>query len=1410
MAYVLTARAGLALAEGHESATAVWAPSGLALAALLLWGLRLWPAVFLGALVANLFTDAPLGSVAGIATGNTLEALVGAWLISRVPDFRPALDRVRAVVALALLGGGVSTLVSATVGVASLYAGGAIEGSDLASAWQVWWLGDMGGDLIVAPALLVLGSCGFSPPDRRRAVGFVSLMACLAVIGVLGLSSEESFAFLLFPLVFWISLRFRQAGAVTSSLLLSALAVWFTAQDQGPFATGTPDADLLRAQLFVGFTALTALLAAAVHVERQRAEKELLDIEAANEELARSEERSRLMMEATHDSFVSFDAAGLITDWNRQAETTFGWSRAEAIGRSLTDTIIPEHHREAHARAVERFLATEEPQVLGQHVELAACRRDGHELSVEMTISAVKAGGDYSFTAFIHDISDRTQRERYFAAEHAVTRVLLESATVAEARPGVLEAVGESLGCALAGWWETDPATGALRCEATWHSATFDADPVPDLTARPRLGAGTDGIWDGRKPRLIEDLARDSRFEQLRADSELTCAIELPLVSDNEALAVIELCSVHPLRLGDEPVDAMTALCERLVRHLERDRAAQALSEANERFATAFGSAPNGMAVISADRDHLGDFVQVNDALCELTGYTRQQLLRCGFRDITHPDDLAAVLSDTRRLLRGEITQHQTEKRYVRANGEIVWLLLTASLVRDAEGEPLYFISQTVDMTDRKRAERELALQGEIAGNMTEGVCLVRVSDGGIAWVNESWNEMFGYSDDEPIGKSIAVVNASVDLAPKETARTIMDVLRRDGAWSGEVENIRKDGSRLRCEVHISTFEDPEYGSVWVAVHTDVTARRVAELELREAEERFRRAFEDAATGMAILGVGGELEGRFLEANDALCKITGYTREELLATGFGDVTHPEDRETAADGDRTLMAGKAASYQREQRIVDAAGEVVWVYVSSSVVRDGDGRPLHRIAQLQEITERKRFEDQLQYLADHDQVTGLFNRRRFDEELARELASARRYGTGGAVLALDLDNFKYVNDTLGHVAGDRLIAKVADVLRRRLSDSDILARLGGDEFAVILPYADEEKARVVASELIDAVRGEAMVTIDRGSRRTTVSVGIALFFETPNQLDSDELLVEADIALYDAKDSGRDRVCVFDPASGRQAGMEDRLNWVEQIREALEEQRFVLHAQPIVPLQGAGPLRHELLVRMVGKSGELIPPSAFLAHAERSGLIQELDRWVVGRAISLLASERYGADDVCFEVNLSARSIIDPELVTVIAAELAGSGVHPRQLIFEVTETEAILNLDRAKVFAHRIRELGCGFALDDFGRGFASFWSLKQLPFDNLKIDGAFIEGLAGDTANQVFVEAVVKLARLSGTKTIAEYVGDEETFELLRSYGVDYAQGFYLGKPTPLEAAEARSAAELVRAEASQATVSVG
>ncbi len=484
----------------------------------------------------------------------------------------------------------------------------------------------------------------------------------------------------------------------------------------------------------------------------------------------------------------------------------------------------------------------------------------------------------------------------------------------------------------------------------------------------------------------------------------------------------------------------------------------------------------------------------------------------------------------------------------------------------------------------------------------------------------------------------------------------------------------------------------------------------------------------------------------------------------------------------------MLAGKFDSFTVEKRFLHHEGHEVWGQFSLSLAgSDSDSAPPYGILQMQDISERRRFEQRLRYLADHDSLTGLANRRRFRGELEQQIAFYARYGGQGAVLILDVDHFKHVNDTAGHQAGDNVIREIAELLRARARVSDAVARLSGDEFAVLLPQTDREGAIRFAEDLRREVRLQSTAS---GPEPITVSIGVAMFGgETED--GGEPALVSADLAMYEAKEQGRDRVVLVDEPSDVKAHQQSGLSTSARIRDALVRDRLVLYQQPIIDLRTGNVERHELLLRIAEEDGQMVPAGRFIQTAEQFGMVQELDRWVVGEAVSMLdemhekekGNGKLKKPPIALHINLSGSSITDAGVLEFIERSFDTSDAFPGAITFEITETAAIRNFETAAAFADRLTEFGCSIAIDDYGVGFGPFYYLKHLPFDLIKIDGDFIRDLPRNDADQLTVKAIVEIARGLGKKTIAEYVEEPSTVGLLRELGVDMAQGFHLGKP---------------------------
>ncbi len=538
-----------------------------------------------------------------------------------------------------------------------------------------------------------------------------------------------------------------------------------------------------------------------------------------------------------------------------------------------------------------------------------------------------------------------------------------------------------------------------------------------------------------------------------------------------------------------------------------------------------------------------------------------------------------------------------------------------------------------------------------------------------------------------------------------------------------------------------------------ISHHATIDRLELAERGYRELVERL-----PVVSYLAEYGPGGQWD----YVSPQLEQLLGYTTEEWLTDNelWWNRVHPDDR-ARVEVEEKYCVDTLEPLSIEYRMLTRDGEVIWVRDEGAYGRPRSGGRVQVEGVLLDITERRHAEEELRHRAEHDELTGLANRRRFTDELRhRRLVPGAR----GALVIIDVDDLKFVNDSLGHAAGDALLRSVAISLRDALRPGEFLARFGGDEFTVFFDCHTEDAVRGRLAALLRAVRGgQSQVT-------ARASAGAVLFDADTGSTDED-LLVAADIALHEAKGRGGDRYELF---TGEES---ERLAWVGQLREAIDNDRLMLYEQPIVALRGDEAFGAEMLVRMVEADSSVLPPGAFLPTAERFGLIREIDRWVIDRAVAVAAAGRMVA------INLSARSISDPGLGGHIRYALERCGADPAKVVFEITETAAATAGEDLRAFGARIERLGCSLAIDDFGTGFGSLTYLKHLPVRFLKIDMEFVQGLCESAADRAIVQSIVTIANSLGMRTIGEGVEDQATLDQLRELGVDYAQGYHLGRP---------------------------
>jgi diguanylate cyclase (GGDEF)-like protein/PAS domain S-box-containing protein len=542
----------------------------------------------------------------------------------------------------------------------------------------------------------------------------------------------------------------------------------------------------------------------------------------------------------------------------------------------------------------------------------------------------------------------------------------------------------------------------------------------------------------------------------------------------------------------------------------------------------------------------------------------------------------------------------------------------------------------------------------------------------------------------------------------------------------------------------------------------------------RESEERFRTLNELLP---ALVLMARADDGAVIYANEAACARLGeeVTRGTRLAALFEDETL-HARLEAHDSD-------AAWSNVEAVLVSLNGDRFWAATSITRVRVGERDKLLVVAT--DISEQRQLTELLSYQASHDTLTELYNRREFERQVQRALYGLGKDGPPAALLYLDLDQFKLINDTSGHLAGDQLLSQLALAMAEQLRGGDILARLGGDEFGILAHDTRVEGAQALAERLRARIEGFVYVW-QKQSYTVSVSIGVVLLDHPGTTLG--EALSQADAACYIAKDRGRNRVHFYSEQDDETLRRRGEMEWANRLRWVVDEGRLLMHYQEVAPLQGQddGEPYIELLLRLRDEDGQTVYPGAFLPAAERYGMMPLLDRWVIATALShfdrLHAS---GRPPGCCAINLAASTLEDEGLADYVLDLVARHRVEPRRLCFEITETEAMRNVARAMRFIERVRAVGCKVALDDFGAGMSSFGYLKNLPVDTIKIDGSFVRDIEADAMSRSIVEAICKIGHQRGLGVVAEWVADDGVVPLLRGLGVDYGQGFALHRPEP-------------------------
>lgn len=917
--------------------------------------------------------------------------------------------------------------------------------------------------------------------------------------------------------------------------------------------------------------------------------------------------------------------------------------------------------------------------------------------------------------------------------------------------------------------WEIPPGHGALTPRAAHGDAGLPARA--DVPERP------DEHLAGRAGLAHATVADGSR-------------VAVPLVAGGACEGVLELHLAPGARPDARLVADVAALASQVALHLRYRRGA-AMLDLHER---ALAATNNGIVIADADPDGDGWPVSyVNEAFEQLTGYRAEEVVGRSLSllqgEETDPEpvaEMAAALRD------GE--ECWVTLRNYRRDGSPFWNEVFLTPVADADGVARRYIGILHDVTARVTSAVELEEAEARYRTLIETIPAVTyIADwdelGSFRYVSPQIEGLLGFPAKDWLGASRLWEER---LHPDDRERVIAETryaYREQKAFDCEYRLIAADGRVVWVWERDTVIRD-DHGEPHLTqgIVTDVTATRIAEAALAESEERNRGVVHALEEGLLIYGP----DGRAISCNAAATRILGLSEEELLGRAAGEwgiaINHEDGTRVPEEAMPSQRALRTGLPQRDavMQIVRRDGTELWASVTShALVREGESAPYGAVTAFSDITERRRAQEQIAFLAYHDSLTKLPNRALLDEHLALALARARRGGHSVALLYVDLDDFKAVNDSLGHAAGDELLRRIAVRLRGVVRSTDLLARQGGDEFLILLTDLDRDP-RLSAEQVAKQVEAALLEPFQIADAEFEIgsSIGISIYPHDAN--DADTLLRHADAAMYEVKQAGRGGIASYGGDSRRTLA---RLSLTSKLRRALQRDDFVVHYQPLVAPATGDLVALEALVRWQDAERGIVGPNEFIPLAEDAGLIEAIGGWVLNAVCAQLRQWRGMGLDPHVHVNVSPRQLRRPDFPSTVRESLEAEGLDPSSLTLEITESAAMVDAERASPVVRALHDMGVRLAIDDFGSGHSSLSRLRDVPVEVLKIDQSFLRGIPDDPQAAAMTRAIIELGAALGMLTVAEGVTSEEQRLFLVEHGCPLAQGFHFAKP--LEAADA-------------------
>ncbi len=1104
----------------------------------------------------------------------------------------------------------------------------------------------------------------------------------------------------------------------------------------------------------------------------------------AHEAREQSSGHLQVILDHIKDVVLTVDEEGVIQTLNPTGERVFGYIEAEVIGQRI-DLLIPKiATHESIAQALQRLAASSGDT----HLDLAGReswgkRKNSDFFPAEIAVSKAPLSRREMFIVCLRDVTERRESEQAMRESEARYRLLVDHA------PEAIVVFDADEGRFV------DANQNAERLFGLERNQLLQVGPVelspptqPDGSSSSQSARGhTQAALEG-KGQVHEWLFRDAFGKQIICEVRL---VRLPSgsrrlirgsIADiserkrNERVAAAER-QVFAQLSGNASLPEVLGSITRLIESVGIGTVASISVLADHGQAFAYAVAPHLPEGLRAALEHSD--IDIRNGSCAAAVYLGRQVLvadvgkdpfwaQC--RELALAAGLRAAWSTPIKASGGQLLGSMGVYR-----GEV-------GLPTRRESEIMAHAAQLTGIAiERRLAEQALrASEAKFRGlfeSIAEGVYQSR-RDGRLQSVNPAFVAMLGYATAEELYALPSVVALYWDPADRA------DFMRRIEA-EGEIRNAefvmrRRDGQQVVILENARAVRDAsDRIAGYEGTIANITERKRAEQAVFAEKERAQVTLQ--SIGDAVIST--DAEGRIEYINPIAESLTAWSLDEARGRPLGDVLNLVNEITREPIENPLMCAlgrsEAGVTADHSVLITRSGQEVAIQESAAPICDRQGQVIGAVIVFHDVTKERRLKRALSYQASHDALTGLINRREFDNRLHAAVLSAQRGEGTCALLYIDLDQFKVVNDTCGHQAGDRLLRDVTGLLQQRVRASDTIARLGGDEFGVLLEGCTLEQSTRIAEGVRQAIRDYRFVW---GSNTLSVGASVGVVQIKSDTESVAAVMSAADIACYAAKDEGRNRIHVYE-----QDGVSHRhreMHWVARVTRAAEENRLELFYQPIVPIgtpKGEG--LHELTVRLRDDDGQLVPPSEFIPAAERYNVMSVIDRWVVTRAVELLRARRGGGALVA--VNLSGTSLNEQSFMEYVLQSV-GEPAIARALCFEITETAAVTNLSNAIYFMRELKARGCKFSLDDFGTGLSSFMYLKTLPVDFLKIDGQFISQVAQDPVDRSMVEAISKVGRALGIATIAECVENQLVLDELQRIGVDFAQGFFIAHPRPI------------------------